>query len=529
MYVSTLSAIAILEISLLAIASSIGLFIFYRKQQKKWKLSVLKIQRKINKIKRLSDKYSIVKRHLYELAKEKQQVHKELLAFKAQDKNIPVELQENITTLNRQLKKKSFELETTQQELNEKLVLLDTLMKQDSNKFDDKSSENENKNEHTEATIVASESHQEDLTPVEQTETQVSDEEVQRLRLINDEQKKKIVDLKKALRSVNDHSDTPQEVPKLKQLLKESETCIGMLEQELSNAAISLNRQTKDLDSLKQTNKSLVKELKAKPSSSAARLVENNGRSSPMLDSPNEISSQDNRTPVAAKSSSDDQSNIVVFARSAIACHSLKCLADSILKIVKIYELDAVIQLRSQTSIYFEASYKPIKNKSELIFNTNTKDERFIQSDPNLLINFPSIALLLENMPIDNQESYARFKETFSIIMELANDQMGSLEEANILKQQKSVLKKIINTTQSTIMQVEKKSKDHAEQSKSIIDCMTDVLGDKAFVSKVEPSLQPLFEGVVSETRTRFDRLHADVKAVDQSFSKIINELSKKI
>ena len=115
--------------------------------------------------------------------------------------------------------------------------------------------------------------------------------------------------------------------------------------------------------------------------------------------------------------------------------------------------------------------------------------------------------------------------------MELTNDQLSSFDDNAAFQQQQQqvVLMKIITTTQKTIKSVERQFQYQAKQSRLIIGSTTDVLGNDTFVNEMSDTFRLVFQGIVRETRERFDKLHSESAAVDKSFAKIINQLSKRI
>ena len=525
MYVSTLSVIATAEISLLAIATSVGLFLHYRKKQKAWKTSISRIRNKIKQLKNLRNKYSIVKHHLHQIAQKKQALEHEVQRLKAETNGSSKELEAKIKELNVLLAEKEQELVDTKERMR---LQMDDLEKDSSN--DSKYTvENEMPGDIDLFVEIDNE------TPPTNSEDNLPDKPVsdaiEQLKQQNEQQKEKISKLKSKLSALSNSPEQLSQPEQLQQMLKESETCINMLEDELTAVTNTLNEKAESIQELTTANQTLEKQLHSiqKDSSEMGTSDEVNEQNQEAIDALNKQLNDAMAMSMTMMTVSGDQSNIISFARNSISCTDIEALAEAVLDVVRIYGLQGAIQLRGRNRSVNKSNLQAMSHNSKQLMENCDNQERFTQSDSALVIRFDNMSLLLEGMPQNDPEVYSRYKDSIAVVMELASDHMQTIEDGNVLQQQQAVLKKIISTTQKTIKKVEQKAKYQAKQSKLIIDSMTDVLGDPSFVDKMDQTFKPVFEGIVRETKERFDKLHAQSQAVDQSFAKIINELSKRI
>ncbi|PCI72166.1 MAG: hypothetical protein COB38_04555 [Gammaproteobacteria bacterium] len=463
------------------------MFFLYLKKKKLWQNSLRKVKNRIKKLKDVKRRYSMVKQNLHKLMEEK----KELLSELKDSENAP-ELKNLILGLNAEIIEKAEKYKKIKMELKEKQKAVDDLEKE-VKESPVKSQEEAPKNE------------------AEEDWGEKSSEEFSRLKTMNSEQQGLISKLKTELSNFSMDGDAPDETifPKLEQMLKESETCIQMLESELDIVIAELNK------------KSILLEESAKQSDT------NEG--SEDIASMKQQLDDTNAMTMTLMSANGDQSNIISFARNSIASDSLSILSDEVLKIVTGYGLEGSIQMRGKAEKLNQSTNDLVSESQMLLLEDDLNGERFLLEGSRLVIRFDKISLLVLGMPKEDEDTCSRYRDSLAIILELANDSMCSIEDGHAMNSQQEVLKKVISTTQSTLENVEQQFKDQATQSQVIINSMTDVLGNPTFVKEMSESFRPIYQGIVEETKERFDKLHEETAAVDASFAKIISDLSKRI
>jgi len=511
MAVSNLTILIFFEISLVAMLLVVWMYFFYRKKKKLWQQNLDKIRNKLKALGVLNKRYSAIKINLHKILKERNRLKE---ALKNAENN--PELKENIARLNRILKQQTAELEHVKSKLDEKMQSVEafSLKSPKDQLFED-----------DESLSIKSELEKNENYQV------TNDEEFDRLKVMNSEQKSLISNLKEQLANLpNSDGQGIDEniIPRLEQMLKESETCIFMLEEELSGVVSELNNKSLLLARLE--NELDRKNDRTSKSENSENTKETTEQSN--VEEINQLKSQLDDAmsmTMTMMTANGDQSNIISFARSSIACASLDKLADAVLKVVSDYGLDGSIQLRSRSAVISKSTNEHVSERNMILLDDDLGGERYQQKGKRLSIRFENMSLVLHGMPENDADTSSRYKDSIAIVMELANDHMSSLEDERALQQQEAVLKKIIGTTQKTIKKVEQKLKFQAKQSKLIINSMTDVLGNPTFVKEMSESFQPVYKGIIIETRERFDKLHAESDLVDKTFSKIINQLSERL
>ena len=524
MYLSTLIIIIAAEALVLAIATSLGIYVFYRKKRKVWQKVVKNIRNRIRDLRDLSNKYSMIKENLHSIMLERDKLKKALQT----NKDSP-DLAEKISVLNKELKDKSRQLNQTRARLQKEIQDVESLSEKMGNDEDLEKNTKDKKSVKESSQPAAIEATPKRVMEPDNQKTVMRDhgekskQEFNRLKTMNVEQKGLISDLKRQLSELSfdgsklDANETV--VPRLGQMLKESETCINMLEDELTTVIASLNEKSLQLSQL---------EGKASSTNEQPLLAENTSNDDNIADLKSQLESAMSMT-MTMMTASGDQSNIISFARNSISCENLESLAEEIQNTANSYNLKGCIQIRSRTGVDHYPDDKTISEENLQLLSDKLDGERFQDNGDSLTVRFENLTLLLNGMPEEDPDTSARYKDSMAIIMELAQAQFESLEDEQVFHQQQAVLKKVIRTTQKTIEKVEQKSKFQAKQSKLIIDSMTGVLGNPTFVKEMSETFQPIYKGIIEETREKFDELNSKNAAVDETFARIINELSSRI
>jgi len=155
----------------------------------------------------------------------------------------------------------------------------------------------------------------------------------------------------------------------------------------------------------------------------------------------------------AMKSSSELGTAINFIER----CHRFQCLkemANETLSFCENLGLKAVIGIREDDDWFFSSSTgQATKLERDLMRSVHTKD-RFIDFGIRTQMNWPSIALLIKNMPIRDPERYGRIKDLLPTVLSSANVRVHSLYEEKHIKEQTALMTRSIGTLQPSLESV---------------------------------------------------------------------------
>jgi CheY-like chemotaxis protein len=114
--------------------------------------------------------------------------------------------------------------------------------------------------------------------------------------------------------------------------------------------------------------------------------------------------------------------------RNSLACRSLGDLADVLLVALDNYGLKGAVQLRTPDNILTlnsERRSSPIEQ--EMLRNLSVENRHVYDYGNRTVFCYPNVALLVRNMPIDNEDVYGRLKDNLALMAESAEFRLAAM------------------------------------------------------------------------------------------------------
>jgi DNA-binding response OmpR family regulator len=161
------------------------------------------------------------------------------------------------------------------------------------------------------------------------------------------------------------------------------------------------------------------------------------------------------QTALEAMATSFELGKAVRFVEKSYTYSSLERLGAALIEVVESLELNACIRLNSRfRSVLMAtggASVKPLEQ--ELITMLHT-DQRFVDFGCRSQINYPGVALLVKNMPLDNRARYGRLKDTLPFVLGACDAKLRMLDAEYALGLQNRELSNSVTSVQRTLTDV---------------------------------------------------------------------------
>ena len=103
--------------------------------------------------------------------------------------------------------------------------------------------------------------------------------------------------------------------------------------------------------------------------------------------------------------------------------------------------------------LFFSAS-GPISPLEEELLEMLRKEKRIVDFGARTVINYPTVSLLIKNMPVNDKERYGRTKDLMPIILSVLNGQIYSLCAESQLKKQSSELSTSFAEIKASLLQL---------------------------------------------------------------------------
>lgn len=161
------------------------------------------------------------------------------------------------------------------------------------------------------------------------------------------------------------------------------------------------------------------------------------------------------QTALEAMATSFELGKAIRFVEKSHGYSTLERLGAALIEVVESLDLNACIRLNSRFRTVLMAtggnSVKPLEQ--DLIAMLHT-DQRFVDFGCRSQINYPGVALLVKNMPLDNRARYGRLKDTLPFVLGACDAKLRMLDAEHALMLQNRELANAVNSVQRTLTDV---------------------------------------------------------------------------
>ncbi len=126
---------------------------------------------------------------------------------------------------------------------------------------------------------------------------------------------------------------------------------------------------------------------------------------------------------------------IVQFFEKTYAISNFDQLAQSIFHIFKSLELNTCLIFETEQKSYFFSSETSSRPLEQELMERLREEDRFFDFGHRTQINYPVVACLVKNMPMDDPARYGRYKDVIPPILACANQKVMQLEMEMLLQE----------------------------------------------------------------------------------------------
>ncbi|BEV71312.1 hypothetical protein THUN1379_07940 [Paludibacterium sp. THUN1379] len=133
------------------------------------------------------------------------------------------------------------------------------------------------------------------------------------------------------------------------------------------------------------------------------------------------------KTANVALESAGDAGRILGFLRRAATLHAYPALAEAALSALSDDQLTASIQLRSREASWSFSHHGPCSPLEVSVLSNMANQDRIVDLGSRSAFNYPAVTLIIDNMPTDEPERYARIKDVAAMLAESVDIRMSTL------------------------------------------------------------------------------------------------------
>ncbi|MDX8399720.1 MAG: response regulator [Gallionellaceae bacterium] len=234
-------------------------------------------------------------------------------------------------------------------------------------------------------------------------------------------------------------------------------------------------------------------------------------------------------------------------------------LAQAILYGLSLYGLDGIVQVRAQEKS-LSLTKKGLASPLEIsVIDHMIGMDRIVQFKSRMSIHYPHVALLVDNMPMEDQDLCGRLRDHLSMLLEAAEMRANGIVAENELRRHGEVVKQVIDevsevlnevnptmlrsrdgrtrefsifldNVEKALLKIAVNKKDDEilfEIVKSGIENITNIQFDESGLQNQDANIQKLLEGTQMKASGNESRRHGmDVKQIIEGITGALSEIS---
>jgi DNA-binding response OmpR family regulator len=179
---------------------------------------------------------------------------------------------------------------------------------------------------------------------------------------------------------------------------------------------------------------------------------------------------------------------------------------------------------QNENNLFFSNYGATCPLEKELLEGVKDKD-RFIDFGVRTIVNYPSISLLVKNMPVENPNLYGRYKDLFPYLLEATNAKLHAIDLQDQLSKQACELSDTFIMVDSSLREQVEQLTQHGKDSIELIESLYSRLSDTIPELALDPSQEDFIMSSVEATVTEIKMHLTSGNDLNQALHEVITFL----
>ncbi len=229
---------------------------------------------------------------------------------------------------------------------------------------------------------------------------------------------------------------------------------------------------------------------------------------------------------MTALSSAGNLGIVLNFLREGLKLTSREKLADLLNETISKYQLDACICLDNNLQRSTSKQINPLE--AELLHRASNMQGRILEKGSRLIIHFNDVAMLIKNMPIDDEVRQGELRDHLTTIAEgadLLNKKIGN--EENIAEQRSQIVTEMLQEAQMTLAEIEASQAKQKASSMRIMDALGEEIEESfLLMGMTEEQEDQIMKIIAAKTSEALENFEKGIK-MDEQLKRITLQLSE--
>ena len=232
-------------------------------------------------------------------------------------------------------------------------------------------------------------------------------------------------------------------------------------------------------------------------------------------------------TAMTAMSSTGELGVCLEFLRKSFNVKTQAELAELLVESMRSYSLECSVQFRAANDVLNVGSQGVVSPLAQELLSRLQDQGRIMEHGKRLILNFGSVSMLVNNMPLDNPDMCGRIRDNVAILMEGAESKQHELEMEQNDRLMKQQLQRIVVESNEALQGIEQLQKSQKQASIAIMDDLLGDLEQSFFQMGLTEEQEGMLLGITREGIEKSLQNQDRGAEVDEQLNKIIEDLNK--
>jgi len=233
-------------------------------------------------------------------------------------------------------------------------------------------------------------------------------------------------------------------------------------------------------------------------------------------------------TAFEAMSNQSELGIIVRYMDRCTQCDSYNDLAVELLETTKEFGLICSLQIRDSGHVYNVGNGCEEGSIEANLLTHAMSRGKFIESGKRVIVNAPTISILIKNMPFEDPSSYGRLKDHLSMLINLSDHRVKSIGlEIHIKEARQTGLRDAVANAQMDLEKMTSESKVNGQLTTDLLGHMRSDIEGTLFGLGLSEDQEESILSKIDGILIKLDKIHHKAGEIDEEFSNISQRFAK--
>ena len=213
------------------------------------------------------------------------------------------------------------------------------------------------------------------------------------------------------------------------------------------------------------------------------------------------------------------------FVEESYSYYNYELLADSLLDVCHELGLICAIMILEEEGPQWFSANEAIRPLEKEMMMMVERDQRFIDFDARMIVNFQNLSLLVKNMPLDDRERYTRVKDLLPVLMSAVDTKINTIKAEKAMTTQSDEVIESFGEIRGSLLDLVKILADNQEKStvslKEMVQSLNTDLLSMGLEEDQEAYLLNRIDSAIESAAEQLDSTHI----LHSVFSEVVEKL----